>query len=467
MLKNYKALENIRNTQVGHIQIDYRIACAMQNFCHKPCSSDGNKAYSVAKRLKERASLTNNSLECIMRKRIDSKLMPCIDLSEIDDFPKLNNKEIQERICFGSFQLKQSKSYMIDVIKQVRAFKLDKKNTSKISDKKLRDYVMQTDSIIIGAEIPSRHKRSKIKAKKKNNVEKIEKFKTNYKVFIHYDQNINSFKSIKGTLFLHIAFFKEFIHTYFFYKCYLKGYICSCLSGRKTAGCCVHVTTLILYLSCSKYREIKGPGEHLNSIFIDFNKKEQPNISRYVKNVRNKIKNSDTRNSDGVSMPKYLDMDEIENEENNSLSIQENIESTQNIIKETSLDNRNKIQALSLKEFKSHVPEWGGHIRFHENYITLSNTCTIDYYLFSLWVMNKQNMSIFEEFKSFDSNKYKLIKSITSNIEQNNWNKAKELWILKIMNYDISYIDNNDISLFGSEDLMFFQYFSKYIKNSD
>jgi hypothetical protein len=81
--------------------------------------------------------------------------------------------------------------------------------------------------------------------------------------------------------------------------------------------------------------------------------------------------------------------------------------------------------------------------------------------------MNKQNMSIFEKFKSFDSNKYKLIKSITSNIEQNNWNKAKELWILKIMNYDISYIDNNDISLFGSEDLMFFQYFSKYIKNSD
>jgi hypothetical protein len=33
------------------------------------------------------------------------------------------------------------------------------------------------------------------------------------------------------------------------------GYICSCLSGRKTAGCCVNVATLILYLSYTKYRD--------------------------------------------------------------------------------------------------------------------------------------------------------------------------------------------------------------------
>jgi len=191
-------LENIRNTQVGHIQLDYRIACAMENFCHKPCISDGKQAYKVAKRLKKKARFSYNSLECILKKRIDSKLMPCFDLNEIDDFPKLSINIIKEKICFGSYQLKQSKSYMIDIIKQVRAFKVDKQNVSKINDKNLRDDLLITDSTIIGAEIPSRHKRGKIKTIGKNNTEKKEKFKTVYKVFIHYQPNINNFKSIKG-----------------------------------------------------------------------------------------------------------------------------------------------------------------------------------------------------------------------------------------------------------------------------
>ena len=185
---------------VGHIQIDYRIACAMENFCHKPCISDGKNSHKVAKRLKNKSRYTINSLECILKKRIDSKLMPCLDISRIVDFPKLQIKEIKERICFGSYQLKQSKSYMIDIIKQVRAFKLDKKSLSKINNKNLRDDLLQTDSAIIGAEIPSRHKRSKIKTTGKKTTKIKDKFKTVYIVFIHYQANINSFRSIKGNL---------------------------------------------------------------------------------------------------------------------------------------------------------------------------------------------------------------------------------------------------------------------------
>ncbi len=29
-----------RKTEIGHLQIDYRIACAMLNFLHKPSQSD-------------------------------------------------------------------------------------------------------------------------------------------------------------------------------------------------------------------------------------------------------------------------------------------------------------------------------------------------------------------------------------------------------------------------------------------
>jgi hypothetical protein len=155
------------------------------------------------------------------------------------------------------------------------------------------------------------------------------------------------------------------------------------------------------------------------------------------------------------------------NNNNNNLSVEDNNESTENLINEPTDNNFNMIRTLSLKEFKSHVPEWGGNIRFQNNYITLSDTCTIDYYLFSMWVIYKQNTSILEGFKLFDSEKYRLIQSIISNIEKKYWDKAKELWVLKIMNYDISSLNNNNnnnnnISLFGSEDMMFIQYIRKY-----
>jgi hypothetical protein len=42
------------------------------------------------------------------------------------------------------------------------------------------------------------------------------------------------------------------------------------MSGLKVTGCCVHVATLIYYLTYGKYAdEIKLPGKHLNSIFVN------------------------------------------------------------------------------------------------------------------------------------------------------------------------------------------------------
>jgi hypothetical protein len=48
----------------------------------------------------------------------------------------------------------------------------------------------------------------------------------------------------------------------------IKGYVCTCRSGLKVIGSCVHIATLIFLLSNKKY-VIKKPGEYLNSIFID------------------------------------------------------------------------------------------------------------------------------------------------------------------------------------------------------
>ncbi len=59
-------------------------------------------------------------------------------------------------------------------------------------------------------------------------------------------------------------------------------YICTCNSGLKVVGTCVHVAALIYYFSNSSFRELKLPGEHLNYIFEN----DLYNRPQYIKNKR-------------------------------------------------------------------------------------------------------------------------------------------------------------------------------------
>lgn len=129
-----------------------------------------------------------------MSRRLNSKKSVGTDVSLIDNFPKLNIEEIQNDILFGSFQLRQSQSYVIDIIKNGKAYIIEedqiksrKKNTNVVSKCK-----------VIGFEIASRHKRSELKDNKKN----AKKFRKNYKVFIKYLPHENNPKAIKGILVL-------------------------------------------------------------------------------------------------------------------------------------------------------------------------------------------------------------------------------------------------------------------------
>ena len=51
-----------------------------------------------------------------------------------------------------------------------------------------------------------------------------------------------------------------------------EGYICSCLSGRQIAGCCVHVASIIYYLGIIQDKletdehYFKNPAHHLKKI---------------------------------------------------------------------------------------------------------------------------------------------------------------------------------------------------------
>ena len=58
------------------------------------------------------------------------------------------------------------------------------------------------------------------------------------------------------------------------------------MSGLKVVGCCVHVATVICFLSNFKYKSLKLPGEHLNSIFVNLKLFESANQPRYVRSKR-------------------------------------------------------------------------------------------------------------------------------------------------------------------------------------
>jgi hypothetical protein len=67
----------------------------------------------------------------------------------------------------------------------------------------------------------------------------------------------------------------------------IEGYYCTCKSGKKQAGCIMHVVACIHYLSFARYSHvIKMPGEYLNSVLIDMDTKQSPKKPSYIKNNR-------------------------------------------------------------------------------------------------------------------------------------------------------------------------------------
>ncbi len=111
-----KALDNVRNTEVGHIRIDYRIAAAMLNFTHKPVLPDKNNAKQIANLMKNRCNIKINMLDFLLNKTVGTKSIPLISNKDVKDFPRFKSKELINNIALGTFQFKLVKSYLKDII---------------------------------------------------------------------------------------------------------------------------------------------------------------------------------------------------------------------------------------------------------------------------------------------------------------------------------------------------------------
>ena len=122
---------------------------------------------------------------------------------------------------------------------------------------------------------------------------------------------------------------------------------------------------------------------------------------------------------------------------------------------------------IRFKEFSKRLPRWGDKIElFSEDFedetlysallkynnLSIIDTCTIDYFLFSIWCCFTLSKSCKEAIQSENS----YISKLVNLIELEKWDRAKTLWILT---NKIEPKANSYFSLFGTE----FQFFVQYV----
>ncbi len=216
MIKNKKALDNVRNTQIGHIQVDYRICCAMANFTMIPCIPDGKLTIQIAKRIKKRCLKKQNKLSRLLMMNLpDFKAQRISDIKSIEDFPRLTLSQFRRRITLGNFKIRQSRSYIDQFIKNGTIFVVNENQLLKhnIHPKIQNEF---QESKIIAIFILSRHKRGKKTNKTDSNDVDPRNFTFYYKVFIQYiptnkiQTDSSQYKYIKSKYY-HFAFGKAFL----------------------------------------------------------------------------------------------------------------------------------------------------------------------------------------------------------------------------------------------------------------
>ena len=133
-------------------------------------------------------------------------------------------------------------SYITDLMRESKAYIFSP------NKKYSKSYDLSTK--IIAVKMPSRFKRGKNK-KNINLPDIVDSYTTARRVYVQFTEHVPENHPNKKR------------------KCdYINGWICTCKNGRRLAGCCSHVACVIYYLSCARYkREIKFPGQYLNSIF--------------------------------------------------------------------------------------------------------------------------------------------------------------------------------------------------------
>ena len=111
--------------------------------------------------------------------------------------------------------------------------------------------------------------------------------------------------------------------------------------------------------------------------------------------------------------------------------------------------------------FRNRIPWWGAHIIYNNERVFVSDTCTVDYGIFAFWVLSKINRNFTLDLPDIQPKKNNIIRMI-NNVEQDNWDMARQIWVNDIMNLNTPVGKKKRISLYGTQELMFNRYVNEF-----
>jgi hypothetical protein len=194
-----------QTSELPHVIDDMRVSAAILNKFYGTYSSDKGSELIISTNMKAKLN-TPNALESIIEtNHLDKKrvVYEKMTVDSIPAFPKIDTKSIINNITMGSYQLRQAKSYINDNFNDTGRYNIELFND--------KTNLLDVNTYLLRTRIQSRHVNS-----------------TKYNSYIAYSTTNNNYTDI-------------------------KSWYCTCKSGKRTVGCCSHISSVIYYLSNARY----------------------------------------------------------------------------------------------------------------------------------------------------------------------------------------------------------------------
>lgn len=193
LIKKWLFFNNVvPNNNLPFIATDFRILCAIINKFKGPRIIENKNSCVVAEKMLEKINMGNDLMKYIQNfPRLSKK--NCITDPQQIDFPILTEEYLSD-LSFGSYQLKQAKSYVNEHLKNDGNYSFE---------------IFNEHKGLIRTKVNSRHSSKNV-----------------YNTWIRFNQNE---------------------------KTPVKDWYCTCRSGARVVGCCAHVISVLWFLGYHRY----------------------------------------------------------------------------------------------------------------------------------------------------------------------------------------------------------------------
>lgn len=213
------------NRALSHMFEDFKIAAALINAFQDPIR-DSVHAATFVDIINDRLNRPNHLADFVTRNNINRQRATFVSMTGdqpiFEDFPNLTEEDLI-LFALGTYQIKLARSYYAEHLVQ-GLYNIEVYREQQIRG--LSEYIEEQDVSFLRVRIQSRHVRSRV-----------------YYSYIVIDRQRNGREAI-------------------------AHYYCSCLSGRRTVGCCAHVMCVVWYLGWARNQteDIRLPAEELSAI---------------------------------------------------------------------------------------------------------------------------------------------------------------------------------------------------------